>query len=154
LVLSLNNDLVYPTISLPHLTHHPRLSSHYSFVKPSDPRALSLMNAAAIQVLHTLPDLCIGYGVSDEFSFVFHKSTNLFERRASKLVSTVVSTFTAVYVHLWPSFFPDTKLETRMLPTFDGRAVCYPSVGNLRDYLSWRQVDCRSPSLVHQLIIP
>lgn len=29
------------------------------------------------------------------------------------------------------------------LPSFDGRAVCYPSVQNLRDYMSWRQVDCK-----------
>ena len=28
------------------------------------------------------------------------------------------------------------------MPSFDGRVVQYPSVGNLRDYMSWRQVDC------------
>lgn len=26
-------------------------------------------------------------------------------------------------------------------PVFDGRAVCYPTVAILRDYLSWRQAD-------------
>lgn len=61
----------------------------------------------------------------------------------SKLVSTVVSTFTANYVHQWSTYFPDTPL-TSPLPTFDGRAVCYPSIQNLRDYLSWRQVDCEA----------
>lgn len=74
-------------------------------------------------------------------SFVFHKSCTLFERRLSKLVSTIVSTFTAYYVHHWSTYFPDTPL-TPPLPSFDGRAVCYPSVQNLRDYMSWRQVDC------------
>lgn len=49
--------------------------------------------------------------------------------------------FSAYYVHLWPSFFPDSPL-TFPLPGFDGRAVQYPSVQNLRDYMSWRQVDC------------
>lgn len=78
---------------------------------------------------------------TDCHSFVFHKSCTLFERRASKLVSTVVSTFTAYYVHSWATFFPETPL-TAPLPSFDGRAVCYPSVQNLRDYMSWRQVDC------------
>lgn len=63
---------------------------------------------------------------------------------ASKLVSTIVSTFTAYYVHLWPTYFPDTPI-TPPLPSFDGRAVCYPSVQNLRDYMSWRQVDCMAP---------
>ena len=126
------------------------------------------MNAAAKAVMADLPDIVLAYGVSDEYSFVFHKSCQLFERRSSKLVSTVVSTFTAFYVYLWPSFFgpsggvvagrdedgvpivdfstlsiPETQpLAPSHLPTFDGRAVCYPSVQNLRDYLSWRQVDC------------
>jgi tRNA(His) guanylyltransferase len=59
----------------------------------------------------------------------------------SKLVTTIVSTFTAYYVHLWASFFPETPLSPP-LPSFDGRAVQYPSVQNLRDYMSWRQVDC------------
>jgi tRNA(His) guanylyltransferase len=102
------------------------------------------MNAAASAVVSTLPDICIAYGVSDEYSFVFHKSTRLFERRAAKLVSTVVSTFTAFYVHLWGKFMEGVELEASFLPTFDGRAVCYPGVGNLRDYMRWRQVDCKS----------
>lgn len=122
----------------------PRLSTHYSFTKPNDSRALNLMNAAASAVISALPDICIAYGVSDEYSFVFHKSTRLFERRAAKLVSTVVSTFTAFYVHLWGKFMEGVGLEVGFLPTFDGRAVCYPSVGNLRDYMRWRQVDCKS----------
>jgi hypothetical protein len=68
------------------------------------------------------------------------------ECRGSKLVSTIVSTFTAYYVHLWPTYFQDVPF-TPPLPSFDGRAVCYPSVQNLRDYMSWRQVDCMcSPS--------
>ena len=131
------------------MAHHPsdssfspRLSNHYSFQKPNDSRALDLMNAAATSVLGTLPDLILGYGVSDEYSFVFHKSTTLFERRVAKLVSTIVSTFTAAYVFLWSRFFEGSALDEDFLPTFDGRAICYPSLGNLRDYLRWRQVDC------------
>jgi hypothetical protein len=127
-----------------HILTAPRLSTHYSFSKPNDSRALNLMNAAASAVVSTLPDISIAYGVSDEYSFVFHKSTRLFERRAAKLISTVVSTFTAFYVHLWGKFMEEVELEASFLPTFDGRAVCYPSVGNLRDYMRWRQVDCKS----------
>lgn len=62
----------------------------------------------------------------------------------SKLVTTIVSTFTANYIHLWPSFFSQHPLSAP-LPTFDGRAVLYPSAQNVRDYLSWRQADCKSP---------
>ncbi|KAJ3955628.1 tRNA-His guanylyltransferase [Colletotrichum tropicale] len=104
------------------------------------------MNAAARVVVTELPDITIAYGVSDEYSFVFHKSCTLFERRASKLVSTVVSTFTANYIYLWSQYFPDTPLSPP-LPSFDGRAVCYPTVSNLRDYMSWRQVDCHINNL-------
>ncbi len=35
------------------------------------------------------------------------------------------------------------------MPSFDGRVVLYPSNQTLRDYLSWRQVDCMlTPSTV------
>lgn len=34
---------------------------------------------------------------------------------------------------------PDTPLK--VTPMFDGRAVCYPDISTLRDYLTWRQVD-------------
>ncbi|GAB0133951.1 transcriptional activator [Epichloe bromicola] len=123
-----------------------KMCAKYGFEKPNDRRALDLMNAAAKAVVTDLPEAMIAYGVSDEYSFVFHKSYNLFERRASKLVSTIVSTFTANYVYSWPTCFPGTPLSFP-LPTFDGRAVCYPSLQNLRDYLSWRQVDCHINNL-------
>lgn len=141
-----------------------RLSNHYAFTKPNDRRALDLMNAAAVHVVRSIADLCFAYGVSDEYSFVFDRSTSLFERRRDKLVSTVVSTFTAAYVQLWPQNFPSQSstqppggvenagaaqagLDLAHLPTFDGRAVVYPTNANLRDYLAWRQVDCHINNL-------
>ncbi|KAJ4271535.1 tRNA-His guanylyltransferase [Fusarium torreyae] len=123
-----------------------KMCAKYGFEKPNDRRALDLMNAAAKAVVTELPEITIAYGVSDEYSFVFHKACTLFERRASKLVSTVVSTFTANYVYSWSTYFPDSPLSPP-LPSFDGRAVCYPSVQNLRDYMSWRQVDCHINNL-------
>ncbi|KAF2476112.1 Thg1-domain-containing protein [Lindgomyces ingoldianus] len=123
-----------------------KLTTKYKFAKPNDRRALDLMNAAAEAVMKELPDLVLAYGNSDEFSFVFHKDCVLFERRASKLTTTVVSTFTSCYTFFWPTYFPDSPL-TPPLPSFDGRAVCYPSDQNLRDYMSWRQVDCHINNL-------
>ncbi|EEH50670.2 tRNA guanylyltransferase [Paracoccidioides brasiliensis Pb18] len=109
-----------------------RFSGRYHFQKPNDERALNLMNTAACAVMKDLPDLIIAYGVSDEYS---------------KLVTTIVSTFTAHYIYNWSSFFPSAPLEPGFLPTFDGRAVQYPSVRNLRDYMSWRQADCHINNL-------
>lgn len=63
----------------------------------------------------------------------------------SKIITTVVSYFSSNYVFYWNQFFPTTKLEYP--PTFDSRIVCYPSEKNLRDYLSWRQVDCHINNL-------
>ena len=108
------------------------------------------MNHAATHVVTSIPDITLAYGVSDEYSFAFHRSTTLFERRKEKIVTSVVSSFTAAYVFAWNRFFVEDEggegreLSMEMLPTFDGRAVCYPSWENLRDYLRWRQVDCRS----------
>ncbi|KAK3341344.1 Thg1 C terminal domain-containing protein [Lasiosphaeria hispida] len=123
-----------------------KFSAKYSWEKPNDKTALDLMNAAARAVVTELPDITIAYGVSDEFSFVLHKTCTLFERRASKLVSTIVSTFTGHYIYLWSAYFPDMPLSPP-LPSFDGRAVCYPSLQNLQDYMSWRQVDCHVNNL-------
>ncbi|KAF3021473.1 tRNA-histidine guanylyltransferase 1-like [Neopestalotiopsis sp. 37M] len=45
-----------------------KLCTKYGFEKPNDRRALDLMNAAAKAVMTELPDITIGYGVSDEYS--------------------------------------------------------------------------------------
>ncbi|KAJ5615177.1 hypothetical protein N7537_000291 [Penicillium hordei] len=124
-----------------------KLSDHYAFAKPNDRRALDLMNAAAVEVMKELPDLCIAYGVSDEFSFVFHPNCQLFERRNGKLVTTIVSTFTAHYIYKWSEYFPERPLLPPYLPSFDGRAIVYPNNRILRDYMSWRQVDCHINNL-------
>jgi tRNA(His) 5'-end guanylyltransferase len=59
-----------------------RLSDHYGFVKPNDRRALDLMNAAAVEVMKDLPDLCIAYGVSDEFRYSSYANTSIHFNRS------------------------------------------------------------------------
>lgn len=110
----------------------------HAFNKPNDERALRLMDSCGEAVMKEFGDIRIAYGESDEYSFVFHKKCTLYKRRAFKLVSVVVSLFSATYVRLWSTYFPDTELQ--YTPMFDGRAVCYPNDKVLRDYLSWRQV--------------
>lgn len=123
-----------------------KLSAKYGFEKPNDRHALGLMNAAARAIMKEIPDIECAYGMSDEFSFMFDRSSRIFQRRESKILTTVVSTFTSYYVHLWPSFFADKPLSPPM-PSFDGRVVLYPSSSKLRDYMSWRQVDCHINNL-------
>lgn len=59
-----------------------RLSDHYAFIKPNDRRALDLMNAAAVEVMKDLPDLCIAYGVSDEYRFVLSFFSSSFSQHS------------------------------------------------------------------------
>ena len=118
----------------------------YEFEKPNDCRALKLMNAAAMEVVRSFVAVVLAYGQSDEYSFVLHESTTLFERRAAKLATSIAASFTAEYCMQWPTFFPKQSLK-RPYPTFDGRCVCYPKRGILRDYLRWRQADCHINNL-------
>jgi tRNA(His) guanylyltransferase len=63
----------------------------------------------------------------------------------SKIMTTIVSLFTAQYVYLWPQYFSSTSLL--YAPSFDARVVLYPRDQTLRDYLSWRQADCHINNL-------
>lgn len=104
------------------------------------------MNEAAKSVMSSIPDVVLAYGDSDEYSFVLKKNCLLFERREAKLVSTFASTFTAFYIQHWGNIMDDS-LDVSHLPTFDARAITYPSLLILRDYLSWRQADCHINNL-------
>ncbi|KAK4764346.1 hypothetical protein SAY87_013784 [Trapa incisa] len=120
--------------------HFHRFSDIHEFEKPNDSRALNLMNACAVAVLNEFQDVVFAYGVSDEYSFVLKKTSQFNQRHSSQIVSAIVSLFSSVYVMKWNKFFPQKTLKYP--PSFDGRAVCYPSTEILQDYLAWRQVDC------------
>lgn len=116
-----------------------KFSEKHQFQKPNDERALMLMTRAALGVMNEFKDVTIAYGQSDEYSFVFRRQTEEFNRRASKLISYVCSAFTSHYVFHWSKYFENQTLFYP--PMFDGRVVLYPTNENLRDYLSWRQAD-------------
>ncbi|GAM22298.1 hypothetical protein SAMD00019534_054730 [Acytostelium subglobosum LB1] len=116
-----------------------KFTTKHEYQKPNDDRGLELMNRCALEVCKEFTDIVIAFGESDEYSFVLKKTCTLFERRESKIISSVVSYFTSQFVYRWKEYFGEYPL--RYPPTFDSRAVCYPSDQNLRDYLSWRQAD-------------
>ncbi|XP_062536614.1 probable tRNA(His) guanylyltransferase [Armigeres subalbatus] len=118
---------------------HKFCNAHH-FAKPNDTRALNLMSLAAVQVMQDFNEIAISYGQSDEYSFIFKRDSNIYDRRRDKLVSYVTSLFTSAYVFNWKRMFQDT-VQLKYPPVFDGRAVLYPTDQNLRDYLSWRQAD-------------
>ena len=57
-----------------------RFSNDHNFAKPNDENALRLMNQCAESVLHKFSDIILAYGQSDEYSFVFKRYTDQFER--------------------------------------------------------------------------
>ncbi|KAK7690965.1 hypothetical protein QCA50_006068 [Cerrena zonata] len=116
-----------------------RLSQEHSFVKPNDERALSLMDHAARDVMDEFKDVVLAFGESDEYSFLFRKSTAVYKRRHAKILTTVTSLFTSSYVFNWSRYLPEAPLKYP--PSFDGRIVLYPSSQDVRDYFAWRQVD-------------
>ncbi|KAI9362057.1 tRNAHis guanylyltransferase-domain-containing protein [Zopfochytrium polystomum] len=122
-----------------------RFTSEHGFVKPNDRRALDLANQAALTVMEEFKDVQLGYGQSDEYSFLFRRKTQLYKRREAKITTTLVSLFTSAYVLSWPRYFPDLKLKYP--PSFDARIVVYPSSRIVRDYFSWRQADCHINNL-------
>uniref|UniRef100_A0A0P5KN08 tRNA(His) guanylyltransferase n=1 Tax=Daphnia magna TaxID=35525 RepID=A0A0P5KN08_9CRUS len=122
-----------------------KFSTEHGYEKPNDIKALSLMNRAATSVMEEFKDICLAYGQSDEYSFVFRKETQAYSRRSAKLSTNVCSLFTSAFVYYWNDYFPTIK--PRYPPVFDGRTVLYPSNQNIRDYLSWRQADCHINNL-------
>ncbi|CAH2355585.1 tRNA(His) guanylyltransferase [[Candida] railenensis] len=124
-----------------------KFSAEYDFTKPNDLDALKVMNLAARSLAEAIPDIILAYGDSDEYSFLLRKNCELFERRESKLISTFSSTITAYYQHHWSVVFPSKPLKIERLPTFDARVVMYPTAKLIKDYFSWRQVDCHINNL-------
>ena len=129
----------------------------HKFIRPHDARCLKLMDHCALAVCNEFPDCSLAYGQSDEYSFLFLSNTQLFKRRKEKLITTVVSCFTANFVFNWKKFmseqpdplpwpnFPKTHIspftEMNYLPQFDARIIEYPNLQAVQDYFSWRQVD-------------
>mmetsp|Transcript_8624 Transcript_8624/g.13364 ORF Transcript_8624/g.13364 Transcript_8624/m.13364 type:complete len:147 (+) Transcript_8624:158-598(+) len=109
------------------------------------------MNFAAQEVMKSFTDIVMSYGQSDECSFVFKKSTKVFNRRQDKIMSCVLSLFSSAYTYGFADFFggEDQGGFTRPLriPSFDGRIVLYPSLDDLKAYINWRQVDCHINNL-------
>jgi tRNA(His) guanylyltransferase len=111
------------------------------------------MNIAAKSVMKELSsDIVMAYGDSDEYrsfiskftnlSFLLKRDCKLYSRREFKIVSAFVSLFTSYYMFFWKEYFPTVSMKYP--PSFDGRAVLYPDIQNVRDYFAWRQADCIS----------
>jgi tRNA(His) guanylyltransferase len=101
-----------------------KFTDAHNFEKPNDIRCLNLMSHAASIVMKEFNEIVLAYGQSDEFSFIFHRSTKVYNRRAAKILTNVNSLFTSSFVFNWNQWFGDEKLKYP--PSFDARIVLYP----------------------------
>lgn len=67
--------------------NYTKFADVHQFEKPNDLEALELMNRAAMTVMEDYREIVIAYGQSDEYSFIFRKDTQLFNRRGNTLGS-------------------------------------------------------------------
>ena len=118
--------------------------------KPHDLNALKLMNSCAVEVLEEYADVVLAYGFSDEYTFVFKKTSKFYERRASKVLSIFTSFFSSIFVRKWDEFFPYKELQCS--PSFHGRVIARASVEALQVYLLWRQNICHLTNLHEQCL--
>ncbi len=93
-----------------------RFAEQHKFTKPNDNRALGLMTRSAHSVMSELEAIIIAYGQSDEFSFVFKRTSTLFKRRARYLGFAMLNTD----VLLIFAFHTFASHPTLFLPLFSG----------------------------------
>lgn len=119
-----------------------RFASVHQYNKPNDTYGLQLMNYCALSLMKLYSDIIISYGISDEYSFVLHKSTQLYQRRKNKLSSIFASNFTATFNYMYDKLCTNESSRMRLQypQAFDGRCIEYTD-SELRDYLCYRQCD-------------
>ena len=118
-----------------------KFTDAHQYRKPNEIKGIRIMVLSAISVMESFPEIFLAYGQSDEFSFAFKKNAKLYNRRHEKILTNLVSQFTSAFVFNWSKVFVNGP-ELKYPPCFDGRVVLYPSFQNLKDYFSWRYVDC------------
>lgn len=101
-----------------------KFTDSHNYEKPNDTRGLNLMSNAAADVMREFNEIVLAYGQSDEYSFIFHRSTKVYNRRAAKILTNVNSLFSSSFVFNWKRWFGEETLKYP--PSFDARIVLYP----------------------------
>ncbi|PHT65661.1 tRNA(His) guanylyltransferase 2, partial [Capsicum annuum] len=135
------DEVMYPNIIVVQIDGRDfgSFSEKHGFEKSNDEKSLNLMNACAIKVLESFSDIIFAYGFSDEYSFVLKKETTFYQRRASKILSIIVSFFSSTYVTKCKEF---SQKELSVPPSFHSRVINCASMEVLQAYLLSRQTEC------------
>lgn len=95
------------------------------------------MSFVALKVMKSFQEIIFAFGHQNEYSFVFHRNTNLYNRRASKIASSVNSLFTAIYTSQWPIWF--SNHQQLDIPIYCSSTYVFPLDENIKKYFLWRQ---------------
>ena len=100
--------------------------------RPFDKKLRRAINKAVKMVMKDFGSI-FAYTESDEVTFLFPKTTNLFDRRVEKLVSLVASKMSVE--------FAKSKIAIGTSPTFDARVLELPTDELVIKCFQWRQMD-------------
>ena len=108
--------------------------------RPFDEDMQVAMCAAMAAAYMCLPNCLVAYTASDEISLIFENPSQIAENfpfggRIQKLVSVLASAASAgfeAYRPAWGSF----------LAEFDARVFVLNDIQEVKDYMSWRRIDC------------
>ena len=119
-----------------------KVTSALGFKKPYDQIFHQVMTEATKGVMKSL-DAIYGYHQSDEISVLLAPNTQLFDRRAEKLVSVAAGIASAVFNREMPPF---GSVEP-IYPHFDARLICPLAENEVVSYFIWRQQDATRNAL-------
>ncbi|MED6219231.1 hypothetical protein PIB30_033937 [Stylosanthes scabra] len=138
----LEDEVKFPNFIVVRINGHnfSNFSRLHQLQKPYDENVLNLINSCAVSELEEYADIVLAYGFSDEYTFVFKKTSKFYDRRASKVLSIITSFFSSIFVTKWSGFFPQKELQYS--PSFHGHVTSCASVDVLQAYLLWRQNTC------------
>ncbi|KAG0728984.1 tRNA(His) guanylyltransferase 1 [Chionoecetes opilio] len=124
--------------------NHEDLYRVHHLARPNDPPLARLMEAAVGVVMGDFKEIVLCYSFSQEFNFVFSKTTTLYRRRGPKLLTNVCSLMSSAFVHKWPCYF---ELALEFPPMIEGTVHLLPDDQTLRDYMAKCQNVCHHQNL-------
>jgi tRNA(His) guanylyltransferase len=105
---------------------------------PFDDRLIRLFAAAARETMESFTDIELSFGFGASVSFVFRRSSAVFNRRRDKILSNVASLFAAAFVFRWSEFLEFAIPEA---PEFVARLALFPRRRLVKEFLIERQLE-------------
>ncbi|OHS95279.1 putative tRNA(His) guanylyltransferase [Tritrichomonas foetus] len=136
-----------------HATDFDQFCIDHNFLAPYDDRIIRLNAACARNVMNDFGDIDVCFGCDGEFSFIFRRSSTVFNRRRDKLLTNLVSLFVSTFAYQWKQFFNDS--EMKYPPNFVSTIKLFPRLRIVKDYLLFLQLkatkNCQDKYSIHIL---